>query len=52
MLGASFKDEAIKFGGVSEADLKRLSEAWGKFGTTEDAWITIVFSEMIATKSE
>jgi hypothetical protein len=52
MLRVPFKDNAIKFGGISETDLERLSEAWGKFGIIEDAWITVVFCEMIAVKSE
>jgi hypothetical protein len=52
MLRSPFKDDAIRFGGASEADLKRLSAAWGRFGTTADALIVVMFSEMVATKSE
>jgi hypothetical protein len=52
MLRSPFKDNAIKLGGVSETDLKRISEAWGKFSTTEDAWIAAMFCEMVAVKSK
>jgi hypothetical protein len=52
MLKSPWKDNAIKFGGASENDLKRISETWETFQAIEDAMITVVFGEMIARKSE
>jgi hypothetical protein len=52
VLQSQFKENAMKFGLATEADLQRISEAWGKFITTQDAWYTVVNGEMIATISK
>ena len=50
MLTSPFKEDAIKFGGTTEEDLKRFAEAFERFPTIQDACITVVFYEMIAKK--
>jgi hypothetical protein len=52
VLQSHFKTNAIKFGGVTEEEIQRISEAWGEFATTQDAWYTVVNGEMIARKSK
>jgi ubiquinone/menaquinone biosynthesis C-methylase UbiE len=50
VLNSDFKTNAIKMGIATEDDLKRISKAWGDFASTEDAWFTVVHSEMLCTK--
>jgi hypothetical protein len=52
ILESPFKDDAIKFTSVLEADIKRLSEALGNYATTQDANMLLVFCEMMAVKSD
>jgi hypothetical protein len=42
----------MRLGGMSETDLEKDAAVWGKFGSTEDAMIVVVFVEMLATKCE
>jgi ubiquinone/menaquinone biosynthesis C-methylase UbiE len=51
-LESPFKDDAMKYAGASEADIKRLSEALGNYATTQDAIMLLVFCEMMAVKSD
>jgi hypothetical protein len=51
ILKSPFKDDAIKFGGISEANLEAMSKALGKLEEFEDAMIIVVFCEMVAKNS-
>ena len=50
VLQSDFKENAIKMGLASEEDIKRISDAWGDFPSTQDAWHMVVHGEIICTK--
>ena len=50
VLQSDFKENAIKMGLASDEDIKRISDAWRDFPSTQDAWHMVVHGEVICTK--
>ncbi|KAL6885683.1 putative ubiE/COQ5 methyltransferase [Trichoderma evansii] len=52
VLKSGFAENALKLGFASQQDLERISEAWGRFSSTKDAWFTVVHGEVIYKRED
>jgi SAM-dependent methyltransferase len=48
ILDSAIAERAVALGHASEADLRRISDAWYAWGAAEDGWFTILHGEIIA----
>jgi SAM-dependent methyltransferase len=48
IVDSAIAERAVALGHASEADLRRISDAWYAWGAAEDGWFTVLHGEIIA----